>query len=204
MRGFKLYPTLIEAVAERWRPETHTFHFPSGEVTITLEDVAYQLDVPVNGALVNHNMNDPTSLVYQVFGKWPPSDVINGFRVRIIWLESKFHVTDESTEEEIIFMSQAYFLQLIGAVLLLDKSGNLVQTQYLRYLEDFTVCRNTNWGLAILAFLYRELCKAVIIQLGRKVDVVDCLILLQWWVWYRFPFMSPLTTTPIEFPLAAR
>ncbi|KAE8675571.1 tir-nbs resistance protein [Hibiscus syriacus] len=33
-------------------PKMHTFHFSSGEVTITLEDIAYQLGVPVNGAPV--------------------------------------------------------------------------------------------------------------------------------------------------------
>ena len=40
---------LIRALVERWRSETHTFHFPCGECTITLEDVALQLGLPIDG-----------------------------------------------------------------------------------------------------------------------------------------------------------
>jgi hypothetical protein len=31
---------LIAAFMDRWRPETHTFHFPVGEMTLSLEDAA--------------------------------------------------------------------------------------------------------------------------------------------------------------------
>lgn len=30
----------LTALVDRWRLETHTFHLPSGELTVTLEDVA--------------------------------------------------------------------------------------------------------------------------------------------------------------------
>ena len=59
LRGFKIVPALITGLVERWRPESHTFHFPFGECTITLEDVAIQLGVPINGqVLVGENKYD--------------------------------------------------------------------------------------------------------------------------------------------------
>ena len=40
---------LLTAFVDRWRPETHTFHLPCGEMTVTLQDVAMILGLPLDG-----------------------------------------------------------------------------------------------------------------------------------------------------------
>ncbi|RYQ87737.1 hypothetical protein Ahy_B09g095274 [Arachis hypogaea] len=43
----------MNAFIERWRPEMHTFPMPLGECIITLQDLAYQLGLPIDGQYVN-------------------------------------------------------------------------------------------------------------------------------------------------------
>jgi hypothetical protein len=40
---------LVCALLDRWRPETHSFHFPLGEMAVTLEDVALLFGLPCSG-----------------------------------------------------------------------------------------------------------------------------------------------------------
>ena len=43
--------TALTALVDRWRPETHTFHLPCGELTVTLQDVAMILGLLWTGSL---------------------------------------------------------------------------------------------------------------------------------------------------------
>ena len=49
---FQLDRSLLTALVDRWRPETHTFHLPCGEMAPTLQDVAYLLGLPLVGPAV--------------------------------------------------------------------------------------------------------------------------------------------------------
>lgn len=44
--------SLLAALVDRWRPETHTFHLTVGEMAPTLQDVALLLGLPLRGAAV--------------------------------------------------------------------------------------------------------------------------------------------------------
>ncbi|KAK2421162.1 protein MAIN-LIKE [Trifolium repens] len=46
---------LMTAFAERWHPETNTFHLPIGEVAITLDDIQCLLHLPITGRFLHHS-----------------------------------------------------------------------------------------------------------------------------------------------------
>jgi hypothetical protein len=44
--------SLLTSLVDRWRPETHTFHFRWGEMAPTLQDVSYLLGLPLAGRAI--------------------------------------------------------------------------------------------------------------------------------------------------------
>lgn len=52
-RRFAYDRSLLAALVDRWRPETHTFHFPCGEMAPTLEDVSFLCGLPTAGQAVS-------------------------------------------------------------------------------------------------------------------------------------------------------
>lgn len=52
VKRFSYDKSLLTCLVDRWRPETHTFHFPWGEMAPTLQDVSYLLGLPLAGAAI--------------------------------------------------------------------------------------------------------------------------------------------------------
>ncbi|KAG8472578.1 hypothetical protein CXB51_034377 [Gossypium anomalum] len=93
IRTFDLRYDLISALVERWRPETHTFHLSCGECTITLEDVALQLGLPIDGNAVTgvSSISSPATLCYELLGRSPSEGKFAS--LRFSWLKANFDVS---------------------------------------------------------------------------------------------------------------
>ncbi|KAL4388799.1 hypothetical protein GQ457_09G024650 [Hibiscus cannabinus] len=135
IEGAKLNPSLISALVERWRPKTHTFHLPSGEATITLQDVAYQLGLLVEGPAITGSAQDNWFLYCRELLGVDPDD-LDGDRVHITWLDQYFTnlPADASIQHKDQF-ARAHILQVIGGILMPDKSRNKVHLMWLRHLR---------------------------------------------------------------------
>ncbi|KAH1073248.1 hypothetical protein J1N35_025576 [Gossypium stocksii] len=200
--GGKLDPKLISALIERWRPETHTFHLPCGECTITLEDVHFQLGLPVDGDTVTGSIYsvDWGAVCYELLDVIPNN--INRGQIKIGWLQDTFpEPDDDSTELERIRYARAYILEVIGGYLMPDLSQNLVHLRWLLKLVDFRAAGEFSWGFSVLATLYREMYGVT--QLN-KAKIGGCLSLLQLWARLRFLFLRHRVDHPYTFPLITR
>jgi hypothetical protein len=181
---------LINALVERWRPETHTFHLVPGEATITLEDVVIQTGLPVDGnPVIGRTDLRCRQECRRLLGIEPTGDALRGSRLRLTWLRSHFtSLSPMATEEEIQRHARAYILKLIGGLIFADKSQSHVHLMFLPLLEDFDDAGRYSWGAACLAWLYRELCRSA---MRYTHDISGAVILLQLWAWDRLPCVSP-------------
>ena len=182
---------LITSLVERWRPETHTFHMPQGECTITLEDISIITGLPIDGqAVTGLTSGDWMGLCERLLGVQPPVEECTGGRLSIPWLIQHFHRAPSIGDLDIDVQryARAYILQIIGGLLFPDRSGRFVHMMFLPLLEDFAVAGKYSWGSAVLAYLYRELCKATDYNV-RAIGGACCI--LQFWAWHRFPRLAP-------------
>ncbi|KAL0321930.1 UNVERIFIED_CONTAM: Serine/threonine-protein phosphatase 7 long form [Sesamum calycinum] len=187
---------LITGLVERWRSETHSFHFRVGEATITLQDVQVIWGLPIDGEPVSGTDLERTSVQWQEYcmqyiGFAPEEGALKGSRLQvkaIIDHISHVHITPDTPHFTVVQYARAVALLLLGGTICPDSSGNLVSLLYLAKLEDIVAARNYSWGSAVLAFLYRELCNA---SEKGKAAIGGALQLVQIWAWSRIIPLCP-------------
>ncbi|KAK9983893.1 hypothetical protein SO802_033418 [Lithocarpus litseifolius] len=164
---------LITTLVERWRPETHSFHLPDGEMTITLQDMEVIIGVPVDGlsAVGFTHMQDWGDLCTELLGHRPPNKEVSASkniavmerpRVKVRWLEERFSNPLPANTTEVLVQQYAwcYILEMLGGMLFMDKSSEQLSIMYLQFFNPINNIKNYNWGSAAQSWLYRHLCKA--------------------------------------------
>nr|GMC80822.1 receptor-like protein 12 [Ipomoea batatas] len=97
---------LITAMVERWRPETHCFQLPFGEVTITLQDVEVLLGLRIDGMAVTsvetRTKNEWCDICHDLLGIRPNGNSISGTsRLSMTCLKNPTPLTEHSTDEDV-------------------------------------------------------------------------------------------------------
>ncbi|KAL9678020.1 hypothetical protein QQ045_015858 [Rhodiola kirilowii] len=140
----KADPSLLTAVVERWRPETHTFHFNDGEVTITLQDVSLLTGLPVDGEPVtDKSQMNFEEVSVRLLGVYPDCfDKLPAMAKRSWFTNHLAQIPADADEETLKKYIRAYLLTLIGSTLFTDKSGKTIPLYFLPLLEDLDRVRN--------------------------------------------------------------
>ncbi|KAL0368886.1 UNVERIFIED_CONTAM: Serine/threonine-protein phosphatase 7 long form [Sesamum calycinum] len=188
---------LITALVERWRPETHTFHFSVGEATVTLQDISIIWALPIEGNLITGvdikwTTQQWQNYCHQWLGFRPNENAFKHSRIKLSalldWLLNNT-CDDDSPFDAVLQEARVCVMCIIGGILCPDATGNTVSLLYLRHMEIIDEERPSNWGTAVLAYLYRELCMAS--QRG-KTNIGGAMQLLQIWAWSRIITLAPI------------
>ncbi|KAL2319493.1 hypothetical protein Fmac_028462 [Flemingia macrophylla] len=174
----KVSTPLVQALVERWRPETHTFHLPVGECTITNDD--------------------PKRYFVQCFGLSPPPEAFkDGYSLQLSWLAQHLGHPGPNVQDPVYWQrhARAWICRFLGGVLFVDAGSTCVNIRWLTYLRDVQAIGNYAWGAAALSYLYRNLCRATNYDAKNFGGFVA---LLQLWVWERIPKLRPTVIPPFD------
>ncbi|CAN6200537.1 unnamed protein product [Urochloa humidicola] len=184
----------LTALVDRWRPETHTFHLPFGEMTVTLQDCQKMLGLKIDGRpVIGPCRSEGWRARVQAFlGRELPDE--HGSRtsgVSIAWLREAFgQCPVDANEETIGYYCRAWILHLFGCILFPDGTGDAASWMYIHCLTDWDQAGMYSWASAVLAFLYRHLCEACR-RTSTTGSLGGCVYLLQLWMWSRLPVGRP-------------
>lgn len=200
---FPVDRALLTALVDRWRPETHTFHLPVGEMAPTLEDVSMLLGLPLAGRAVVPPVVLPTwrdDLLARFDGVLPMAGQV-GFQDRNGptkgWLEQfrAERLTPESEGWRVSRHLEAYLLWLFGWVMFTSTHQDSVDKHLVPFAQQIADAEPGevpaySWGSAVLAATYRSLCDACTRRTSAA-SLTGCPLLLMLWSFTRFDIGRP-------------
>ncbi|VFQ83870.1 unnamed protein product [Cuscuta campestris] len=177
----------------------HSFHFPFGEVGITLQDVEVLLGLPVDGiplaGITGRSKDQWIQICDDMMRFIPEAYDITSSMVKMSAIVSKA-LTDHSVDVDYLQHARAIMFKLLGGNLFPNTTGNNVSLYLLEVIMgDFVVVQGRVIGFAVLSFLYRSMCRA---SMTHVAQIGGCLILLQLWTWEHLPMTRPRGIVPLE------
>ncbi|QHO13563.1 uncharacterized protein DS421_15g516570 [Arachis hypogaea] len=143
---------------------------PFGECIVTLQDMAFQLGLLVDGntdsgCLVEFEIfiegGRPSWEWFQeLFGELPPPNKVKQMTVYFTWFHERFRVLPaDATEDTVCICARTYIMMLLSTQLFGDKSANRVHIWWLSFVANLDDMGSYIWGTATLAWLYRCMCR---------------------------------------------
>ncbi|KAK4733831.1 hypothetical protein R3W88_008092 [Solanum pinnatisectum] len=137
--------SLITSLVERWRPETHTFHFRTGEATITMQDVEVLYDLPVNIDHVLDNepirtIGDWENICQRLLGFTPCPQDFNYNSLKVSALNAHMlgqpQLSVMATQDMVNQKARYYMFWMIAGMMMAYTFGSFLKLMYLPMLED--------------------------------------------------------------------
>ncbi|RYR26749.1 hypothetical protein Ahy_B02g061055 [Arachis hypogaea] len=123
-----------------------------GECTITFQDVAYNLGLPIDGHYISRCLMDFQRFIeggrlawdwfQELLGMLPPTNCIDKFTVKCTWMQETFsHLPHDADKETVRTYARLFD----------DKSGIRMHIQWLPYVARLEDMDGYSWGSAALS-----------------------------------------------------
>lgn len=172
---------LINAMIERWAPETNTFKMPFGAMTITLHDAHYLLGLPIDGAAVvpgrssGHQVYEDLALALGMTDQERKTEEMGRRGFKCQWLIDRAN-DPQLRRHNPAAVATAFLLYLMCSTLFPDKSNDRLPIALLTLLEQHNMVGSFSWGGAAVCTLYRRLGEATRTECRA---ITGCMTLLE-------------------------
>ena len=156
---------LVSSLADRWRPETHSFHLRTGEMTVTLQDVSLITGLPIDGRplCMSTDSDGWRQQMEALIGMSPAEAPVGDGEKKegvaagapFTWIVANFaHCPEDANDDVIQTYARVYMWYVISRTLFADATGKNAPWMWLKALTVFD--NQWSWGSAALAYLYRQ------------------------------------------------